>query len=155
MNITSNPMPRNYVRLPQTIEVPRTQPGAALPVNATPVSDADSLRAKLIAGQELTPAELEYLKQHAPDLYHKAVKVAQERESYKSSLSQSRTKNETIELHNQTLTRVLAEVKNSDADEIMMHVNAIQDTYRTFVHSKEYAKLEWEKNGLFSSHEPQ
>lgn len=133
------------VRLPQAMRESVVQQSVNLKSNNASKSDTESLRAKLKAGKELTPSELEYLKVHDPDLYSKAMTVTQEREAYKSSLRQCRTRNEAVKLHGQALTRVLHGIKNGDPDEAIMRANAIQDTHRQFLQSDEYASLDWDE----------
>lgn len=146
MKFTSIPSIRDYVRYQKAMREPLIPKREALQISQAPQSHSESLRAKLKSGQELTPDELEYLRNHDPDLYGKAVKAAQERKAYESSMRQSRTKSELNTLHNQTLARILKVYKHGDPEEAMMQVSAIQDAHRKFMQSDEYAALDTAPN---------
>lgn len=101
----------------------------------------EAIRTKLRTGKKLSPAELDFLREHAPDLYAKAVRVAQDRDAYEQSLRQSRTKEEVTQKQNRKMAQMASLLKNCDPEEAEMFVNAIQDVNRKYKHSDEYEKL--------------
>jgi len=101
----------------------------------------EAIRTKLRAGKKLSPAELDFLREHAPELYSKAVRVAQERDTYEQSLRRSRTKEEVTVKQNRKMAQVATYIKSCDPEEAEMLVNAIQDANRNYKRSDEYAKL--------------
>ena len=44
-------------------------------------ASVEAIRAKLKVGKKLSPAELKYLREHDPELYAKAVRVALDQEA--------------------------------------------------------------------------
>ena len=101
----------------------------------------EAIRTKLRTGKKLAAAELDFLREHAPELYKKAVRVAQERDAYEASLRASKSTAEVDAKQNRMLTRVASIVKSLDPEEAEMLVNAVQDVNRSFRRSDEYKKL--------------
>jgi hypothetical protein len=101
----------------------------------------EAIRSKLKAGKKLSPAELDFLREHSPELYAKAVRVAQERDAYEASLRASKSKAEVEAKQNRMLARVAGMMKHCDPEEREMLVNAVQDVNRSFRCSDEYKKL--------------
>jgi hypothetical protein len=115
-------------------------------VERDPVSSAvELIRMKLRAGQKLSPAELDLLRERAPDLYAKAVRVAQQRDTYEKSLRQSQSKKEADQKQNQQMALAASSLKSCDPEEAEMLMNALQDASRKYRNSEKYSKLEDEK----------
>ena len=102
----------------------------------------EAIRTKLKSGKKLAPAELDFLREHSPELYAKAVRVAQERDAYEASLRASRSKAEAEAKQNRMLGRVVELVKRCDPEEAEMLVSAFHDVNRSYRRSDEYKKLE-------------
>lgn len=110
--------------------------------------------AKLKSGKKLSPQEMDYLREHSPELYKKAVEVTREREAYERELKQCKTKEAVQKLNMRYSQAFLNEVKtiNGNAnipkakklellDQITRRSMAIIDSHTTFIQSKEYAQL--------------
>lgn len=115
-------------------------------VNRTVAAGADphkteAIRAKLRAGQTLTPAELNYLQKHDSELYGKALRADQDRQTYEHSLRQCRTKSDVHGLHMRKMTLLMSELKHADAEEATIRTSAIQNADIKFRQSRDYAKL--------------
>ena len=102
----------------------------------------EAIRTKLRAGKKLAPAELDFLREHAPELYSKAVRVAGERDAYEASLRASRSTAEAEAKKNRMMARLAALTKRCDPEEAQMLVSAIHDVNRSYRRSDEYKKLE-------------
>lgn len=112
-----------------------------------------SIMSKLKSGQRLSPGELKYLAEKAPQLYEKAVKVTKERDEYAKKLKECKTKEEVESLHMEELTSFAAEAKtisNSNIpkaekleklEEINMRSMAAFNEYSNFVASADYQRL--------------
>jgi hypothetical protein len=100
------------------------------------------LRMKLRAGKRLSPSELDFLRECAPDLYAKAIRVAQQRDAYEKSLRQSQSKAEADQKQNQQAALLAGTLKNCDPEEAEMLMSAIHDASRRYRNSDAYEKLE-------------
>jgi hypothetical protein len=101
----------------------------------------EAIRTKLLAGKKLSSVELDYLREHAPELYEKAIRVAQDRDAYETSLRQSKSQEEVDRKQNQKMIQMVNAMKHCDPEEAQMLMNAIQDANRKYKHSDEYSKL--------------
>ena len=101
----------------------------------------EAIRSKLKSGKKLSPAELDFLRKRAPELYAKAVRVAQERDAYEASLRASRSKAEAEGKQNRMLARVANLIKHCDPEEAEMLVNAVKEVNLDYKRSDEYARL--------------
>jgi len=106
-----------------------------------------AIESKLMAGKTMTAEELEYLREHAPDLYEKAMKVAREREAYKKELEAARSKEEVRKIQERHVQQFANELKTIPKSDIgamkflMMRMNGILDEHRIFTESDEYKRL--------------
>lgn len=106
-----------------------------------------ALEGKLMAGKMLTADELEYLREHAPDLYEKAMKVAREREAYRKELEKARSKEEVRKIQERHVQQFVNELKAIDKSDIgamkflMMRINGIMDEHNIFTQTDEYKRL--------------
>lgn len=105
----------------------------------------EAIRTKLRTGRKLSTAELDFLREHSPELYAKAVKVAQERDTYEKSLRQSQSKEEVDEKQSRKMAQLASTLKQRDPEEAQMIVSAIQDVNQKYKGSDEYAKLKDKK----------
>ncbi len=115
------------------------------------------IEGKLKAGAELSGTDLDYLKEHAPELYDKAVQVARERKQYEESLARCRTKDDVQRLATQRLSQFSSEAhairqssmprekKLEKMEFLNMRVNAVRGEHAAFVASPEYEKLPWQR----------
>jgi len=101
----------------------------------------EAIRIKLRAGKKLSPAEFDFLRERAPELYSKAVRVARERDAYEKSLRRSKSKAEAKVIENQMLARLAHLNRHSDPEEAEMLLSAVQDANREHKRSREYALL--------------
>lgn len=113
-----------------------------------------SIDTKLRLGSSLTPAELDYLREHAPLLYDKAVHAEREREEYRRALKACRSKEEVERLNQSTHQRFLmeartvsgnpkfpAQYRREQLDCITIRAKAIDDEDLRFRQSSAYATL--------------
>lgn len=111
--------------------------------------NVETISSKLRAGSKLSVGEMQYLREHHPDLYIKAKKIAMEREAYERELRRCKTKEEVRRAKMHKTASFLAEMKNaspggdagSAGDEIIMRSNAITRAHLEFTKSKEYNNL--------------
>lgn len=108
---------------------------------------------KLKAGKRLSPSDLSYLRQYAPQVYQKAVKIAAEREQYRKELENCKTKEEADALHAARMaayadeaTRISRSGMSTGAKiaafgDLQMKVASMEDEHRSFVSSTQYQKL--------------
>ena len=102
----------------------------------------EGLTMKLQMGKKLSGDEMEFLRENAPELYQKAVRVAAEREEYARKLRNCKTKEDVRRL-NLSVTGALSPQGKSgvDSQESIMKINAINDEHSTFVATKAYKDL--------------
>ena len=110
----------------------------------------ERITGKMKSGEKLSVADKKYLKEHAPDLYEKALRIEKEREEYKRALERCRTKEEARQLHTSKMMQFHSEIKTissnpyvskQDALEfIAMRAAAINNEYSNFVQNKEKKK---------------
>lgn len=102
----------------------------------------EGLRNKLLMGKKLSGDEMEFLRENAPELYQKAVRVATERQDYERKLKNCKTKEDVRRLNMFTLGAHSSPGKSGgDSEESMMITNAINDEHNTFVATKAYKEL--------------
>ena len=112
------------------------------------------IRAKMMGGKRLSSSDLEYLKEHDPQLYQKARSIEMEREAYERELKQCKTKEEVQRVKTAHAAAAMAEVENVETNpnipkgkklemmmEILQKTNAMGDTERKFIESGEYKRL--------------
>jgi len=112
-----------------------------------------ALESKMMGGKKLTPEELEYLREHHPELYEKAVKIEREREAYRQELEKAKSKEEVRKIHERKAQEFLAEAKAIEGSNLskeqkkgaleflMMRMNGVFDEYNNFQQSDEFKKL--------------
>lgn len=107
-----------------------------------------SITAKLEMGQALSPSDLIYLRNHAPDQYAKAMKLAEEKRRYEEELSRCKTKDEVRALHTSKLAGALSHIKIGMEQNNMPYcveanskMDACNKVYGDFKQSKEYEEL--------------
>lgn len=112
------------------------------------------IRAKMMGGKRLSSSDLDYLKEHDPQLYQKARAIELEREAYERELKQCKTKEEVQRVKTAHAAAAMAEVENVETNpnipkgkklemmmEIMQKTNAMGDAERKFIESGEYKRL--------------
>lgn len=110
----------------------------------------EQVKAKLKSGQELSSVDLEFLKEHAPDLYSKAVQIAKERQEYRENLNRCKTKDDVARVQATKAGSLNAEaqaVKGNDIgahEFIGMKLAAIIDEHTKFISTDEYKDLPYE-----------
>lgn len=116
--------------------------------------DAETIYAKIGAGKELSPEELDYLAKKDPQSYQKVKEVQSHRKAYERKLKQCRTKEDLQRLKTVYVGQALQavnSVKNNPAIpdgkkfELIMHekakLDAVNDAERKFVESGKYHRL--------------
>ncbi len=66
---------------------------------------------KLARGETLTAAELDFLKKYAPELYAKAVAIAEERQELEQRLRRAKTKGEVESIRSEKITSLVTQMK--------------------------------------------
>ena len=117
-----------------------------------------NIDAKLAAGEELTPEEIEYLRQNNPQALKDYEDTQRERESYKRALRNCRTKEEVERLKYTKMGQFMAEAKKISSNacipkgkkvallkRILQQATAVEDEHREFLKTSRYASLPTEE----------
>lgn len=117
-----------------------------------------NIDAKLAAGEELTPEEIEYLRQNNPQALKDYEDIQKERESYKRALRNCRTKEEVERLKYTKMGQFMAEAKKISSNacipkgkkvallkRILQQATAVEDEHREFLKTSRYASLPTEE----------
>lgn len=107
-----------------------------------------SISYKLQAGESLSPAELEYLRNKSPETYKKAVELEQKRKQYEKALENVETKEEARVLHLNRVANFVARAKDAAAKndfaasmEVLSEASIAKKVYANFVASDKYAGM--------------
>ena len=117
-----------------------------------------NIDAKLAAGEELTPEEIEYLRQNNPQALKDYEDTQRERENYKRALRNCRTKEEVERLKYTKMGQFMAEAKKISSNacipkgkkvallkRILQQATAVEDEHREFLKTSRYASLPTEE----------
>lgn len=117
-----------------------------------------NIDAKLAAGEELTPEEIEYLRQNNPQALKDYEDTQKERESYKRALRNCRTKEEVERLKYTKMGQYMAEAKKISSNacipkgkkvallkRILQQATAVEDEHKEFLKTSRYASLPTEE----------
>lgn len=117
-----------------------------------------NIDAKLAAGEELTPEEIEYLRQNNPQALKDYEDTQKERESYKRALRNCRTKEEVERLKYTKMGQFMAEAKKISSNacipkgkkvallkRILQQATAVEDEHKEFLKTSRYASLPTEE----------
>lgn len=113
-----------------------------------------NIDAKLAAGEELTPEEIEYLRQNNPQALKDYEDTQRERENYKRALRNCRTKEEVERLKYTKMGQFMAEAKKISSNacipkgkkvallkRILQQATAVEDEHKEFLKTSRYASL--------------
>ena len=103
---------------------------------------------KLQAGKELCATEMEFLREHSPETYEKAVKIQKEREEHRQALRNAKTKDDVRLIQAQKMSQVMSEVKAASATEhgdrelpfLQMKAAAMVNEFVSFTETENYDK---------------
>ncbi len=115
--------------------------------NNNPVTKKiNQIMGKFMGGQELTPAELDFLAKNAPDCYQTVQEVMAERQQLEMKLEAAESKLEVLQVYTDALamvkeTKGTGEVEKQNAIKTLARVNQLGDAFGGFVASPEYAEL--------------
>lgn len=117
-----------------------------------------NIDAKLAAGEELTPEEIEYLRQNNPQALKDYEDTQKERESYKRALRNCRTKEDVERLKYTKMGQFMAEAKKISSNacipkgkkvallkRILQQATAVEDEHKEFLKTSRYASLPTEE----------
>ena len=117
-----------------------------------------NIDAKLAAGEELTPEEIEYLRQNNPQALKDYEDTQKERENYKRALRNCRTKEEVERLKYAKMGQFMAEAKKISSNayipkgkkvallkRILQQATAVEDEHKEFLKTSRYASLPTEE----------
>lgn len=117
-----------------------------------------NIDAKLAAGEELTPEEIEYLRQNNPQALKDYEDTQKERENYKRALRNCRTKEEVERLKYTKMGQFMAEAKKISSNacipkgkkvallkRILQQATAVEDEHKEFLKTSRYASLPTEE----------
>ena len=117
-----------------------------------------NIDAKLAAGEELTPEEIEYLRQNNPQALKDYEDTQRERENYKRALRDCRTKEEVERLKYTKMGQFMAEAKKISSNacipkgkkvallkRILQQATAVEDEHKEFLKTSRYASLPTEE----------
>ena len=102
------------------------------------------IKNKLKLGREISHEELEFLKEHSPETYGKALEIIKEREEFRRELKSYRSKKQVDKAYELRISGYITAMKNAgeDVEVIQMKAAAIRDEYNKFRISDEYKELE-------------
>ena len=117
-----------------------------------------NIDAKLAAGEELTPEEIEYLRQNNPQALKDYEDTQKERENYKRALRNCRTKEEVERVKYTKMGQFMAEAKKISSNacipkgkkvallkRILQQATAVEDEHKEFLKTSRYASLPTEE----------
>lgn len=90
---------------------------------------------KLKMGKKLSASEMEFLRQHSPQLYQKACAIAQEREAYRAALKGCKNKEQIRQTYVMKMQQISKDAK-LDPEFSMMRKMAIDDEHSRFLAEK-------------------
>lgn len=106
------------------------------------------ISAKIQVGQELSSAELQYLKENYPDLYKEAMDQIKEAKAYEEELRQSKTKEEARMKHLGKISEAFSQAKSAEARgdvatcmKICAKVSRMAGVFSEFSASAEFSEL--------------
>ena len=142
--------------------------GGSIPETAKSDPKISSIINKMNLGDELSPEELEYLRDYAPQLYDEAVKAISEKRGYEKELRNCKTKNEVHTLQMHKVAAAFSKMKGGGAQGAPTgglaadaKLKLLTKAYLSYISTKEFAQkavsagdfndtlkaLEKEKNG--------
>jgi len=137
----------------QQVDKMNDEAGTVVEKMMSPEPSMDTIMAKMNAGQELSPAELEHLKKTDPELYSKAVQVAAEKKAYEEKLKNCKTKEDVQRVKLTALSGVMTRVNSITNNpnipddkklEMVQHegrrAQAINEATAEYVKTSEYAQ---------------
>jgi hypothetical protein len=113
----------------------------------------NAIEGKMMSGRRLTVKEFNFLRENAPEMYDKAVRIERERNEYERELRMARSKEDVERLRWTRMGMFVAEagaIRRSDmpkADKkeamemVQMRMNAVVNEHLNFVMSSEYLRL--------------
>lgn len=121
-----------------------------------------SITHKMDSGENLSPAEMEYLREKYPDLYDKAMKLAQEKKAYEEALRRCETKDDVRALHMSKVAQTMTDVKDAIARNDLgacmaanAKMNAMARVLADFVKTSEYGELAGNETELAEAQAPE
>jgi len=96
----------------QHVDRLQEETGSVIDKILSPEPSMDSIMAKMNAGQELSPAELEHLKKTDPEIYSKAVQITAERKAHKERMKNCKTKEDVQRAKLASLSSVMTRVND-------------------------------------------
>jgi hypothetical protein len=103
---------------------------------------------KLKSGHKLSGAEMDYLRENAPELYRQALKLEKEREEYRRALENCKTKEEAQQLHITRMAATMSAIKEASKAKggdavlvLQMQLMMMVNEFNEFVQSEEYAEM--------------
>lgn len=104
-------------------------------------SNSDSklkrILSKFRAGHKLTPAELQYLLENAPEMYQKVVQIQRQREQLESQIKSAGTKEEAQKIVTDKISMCMKSGDSGDNFTQDATINQFQDALKKFVNSSE------------------
>jgi hypothetical protein len=128
-------------------------------------SNIAAIEGRMMAGRRLSPSELAFLRDNAPEMYDKAIRIERERREYERELANARSKEDVDRIHQKYIKQFVMEaksVKRSDMPKseklaamktIQMRMSAVVSSRFEFMQSELYRNLpdtDEESNKLFS-----
>ncbi|MDR0303648.1 MAG: hypothetical protein LBH98_02605 [Chitinispirillales bacterium] len=107
----------------------------------------ESILSKLKQGRKLSSDDMEYLRNNAPSMYEKALKIQKEREEYRKALENCKTKDEARMVHIMKMSQFAAEMKSASSNKygdiqwIDVRAAAMLSEFIDFVKSDRYGKI--------------
>lgn len=101
------------------------------------------IETRLKSGKRLSDKEMRLLREHAPELYKKAMAAEMERKNLKEELKRCRTKDDVQRVFSQKLQSCLQVAKN-DQQLAEIVTAAVRDEHGKFTKSDTYKQMQWQ-----------
>jgi hypothetical protein len=109
--------------------------------NSEKAAKTERIKHKLLLGKKLSAEDMDWLREHAPDLYDKAKQVAREREHYKSELRRCRTKEDVERLERRMALSLTSTADKKDPEFAVMRLAGCHDEYKEYKGTSDYQIL--------------
>jgi hypothetical protein len=103
---------------------------------------------KMASGRKLSSADMEYLRENAPEWYEKAVKIEKEREEFRRELENCKTKDDARMLYMLKMSLILSSAKTASANKsgeslsfASMQAAAMINEFLSFTESERYDEM--------------
>ncbi len=113
----------------------------------------ERIRHKLRSGARLTPAEKEFLRRYAPQLYEQAMAIERERAAYEERLKKCRTEEEMERVQLEKMAEIAATAKEEEAENMLVRIAQMEAAEKDAMKESQVTSEELEKDIQEEFHE--